>query len=122
MKLLQKVNLAEKFSLFDGHWEPKIAGELNNQHIKLAKLKGEFVWHHHEKEDEFFMVIKGHLVIKLRDEDIELEEGEFCIIPRGVDHMPVAEEEVHVMMFEPKTTVNTGSAESDRTVSNLERI
>ncbi len=119
---MKKVNLAEKFSLFDGHWEPKIAGELNNQHIKLAKLKGKFVWHHHEHEDEFFMVIKGHLTIKLKDEDIELDEGEFCIIPRGLAHMPVADEEVHVMMFEPKSTVNTGSAESDRTVNEPEWI
>ncbi len=122
MKHLKKVNLAEKFSLFDGLWEPKIAGELNNQYVKLAKLKGEFVWHHHENEDEFFMVIKGHLTIKLKDKDIQLDEGEFCIIPRGIEHMPVAEEKVHVMMFEPKSTLNTGSAESDKTVSDLERI
>lgn len=122
MKHLNKVNLAEKFSLFDGYWEPKIAGELNNQHIKLAKLKGEFVWHHHENEDEFFMVIKGHLTIRLKDKNIELDEGEFCIIPKGIEHMPVAVEEVHVMMFEPVSTVNTGSAESDKTVSDLERI
>ncbi len=122
MKHLKKVNLAEKFSLFDGHWEPKIAGELNNQHIKLAKLKGEFVWHHHDHEDEFFMVIKGQLTIKLENETIELDEGEFCIIPRGVEHMPVADKEVHVMMFEPKSTVNTGSAESDRTVNDPEWI
>ena len=119
---MKKVNLAEKFSLFGGHWEPKIAGELNNQYVKLAKLKGEFVWHHHEKEDEFFMVINGHLTIKLRDKDIELDEGEFCIIPRGVEHIPAAEEEVNVLMFEPKSTVNTGSTESDKTISNLERI
>lgn len=119
---MKKVNLTDKFSLFDGYWKPKIAGELNNQYIKLAKLKGEFVWHHHENEDEFFMVIKGHLTIKLKDGDIELDEGEFSIIPRGVEHMPVAEEEVHVMMFEPKSTVNTGSTESDKIVSDLERI
>ena len=119
---MNKVNLADKFSLFDGFWEPKIAGELNNQYVKLAKLKGEFVWHHHEIEDEFFMVIKGHLIIKLRDGDIELNEGEFYIIPKGVEHMPVAENEVHVLMFEPKSTVNTGSADSDKTINNLERI
>jgi len=119
---MNKVNLVNKFSLFDGYWEPKIAGELNNQYVKLAKLKGEFVWHHHENEDEFFMVIKGHLTIKLRDENIELNEGEFYIIPKGMEHMPVAENEVHVLMFEPKSTVNTGSAESDKTISNLERI
>ena len=119
---MSKVNLADKFALFDGFWEPKIAGELNNQYVKLTKLKGEFVWHHHEIEDEFFMVIKGHLTIKLRDGDIELNEGEFYIIPKGVEHMPVAENEVHVLMFEPKSTVNTGSADSDKTISNLERI
>ena len=119
---MSKVNLVDKFSLFQGHWDPKIVGELNNQFIKLAKLKGEFVWHRHEKEDEFFMVIKGHLTIKLREKDIELDEGEFYIIPNGVEYMPVAENEVHVMMFEPKSTVNTGSIESDKTVIDLERI
>ncbi len=119
---MKKVNLNEKFSLFEELWNPKIAGELNNQYVKLAKLKGEFVWHHHEIEDEFFMVVKGCLKIKLRDEDIELSEGEFFIIPKGVEHMPVAENEVHVLMFEPKSTVNTGSAESDKTISEPERI
>jgi len=119
---MDKVNLADKFSLFDGFWEPKIVGELNNQYVKLAKLKGEFVWHQHEIEDEFFMLIKGHLTIKLRDRDIELNEGEFYIIPKGVEHMPVAENEVHVLMFEPKSTVNTGSADSDKTISKLEKI
>jgi mannose-6-phosphate isomerase-like protein (cupin superfamily) len=119
---MEKINLADKFSLFDGFWEPRIAGELNEQYVKLAKLKGEFVWHQHEIEDEFFMVIKGHLTIKLRNEDIELEEGEFFIIPRGVEHMPVAENEVHVLMFEPKSTVNTGSTDSDKTISELELI
>jgi len=119
---MNKVNIAEKFSLFDEHWKPKIAGELNGQFVKLAKLKGEFVWHQHENEDEFFMVIKGHLKIKLRDTVIELDEGEFCIIPRGVEHLPVAEEEVHVMMFEPKETLNTGDANSEKIVVELERI
>jgi len=119
---MNKVNLEEKFSLFDGFWEPKIAGELNNQYVKLAKLKGEFVWHQHEIEDEFFMVIKGHLTIRLRDGDIELNEGEFYIIPKGIEHMPVAKNEVHVLMFEPKSTVNTGNTGSDKTISNPERI
>jgi len=119
---MNKVNLEEKFSLFEGFWEPKIAGELNNQYVKLAKLKGEFVWHHHEIEDEFFMVIKGHLTIKLRDSDIELNEGEFYIIPKGVEHMPVAKNEVHVLMFEPKSTVNTGSTDSDKKISKPGRI
>lgn len=119
---MNKVNLSDKFLLFNGFWEPKIAGELNGQYVKLAKLKGEFVWHQHEIEDEFFMVIKGHLTIKLRDKDIELDEGEFFIIPKGVEHMPVAESEVHVLMFEPKGTVNTGNTASDKTITNLEII
>lgn len=119
---MNKINLAEKFSMFNGHWEPKIIGELNNQHVKIAKLKGEFVWHDHENEDELFMVIKGHLTIKLRDGDVELDEGELYIIPRGVEHMPAAENEVHVLMFEPIGTVNTGDVDSERTVKNVEKI
>ncbi len=119
---MDKINLAEKFSLFNGLWEPKIVGELNNQYVKLAKLKGEFVWHDHENEDELFMVIKGHLTIKLRDGDVELDEGEMYIIPRGVEHMPVAENEVQVLMFEPMGTVNTGAVESERTVKDIEVI
>ncbi len=119
---MNKVNLSEKFSLINKYWDPKVVGELNNQYVKIAKLKGEFVWHHHEQEDELFMVIKGHLTIKLRESKIELNEGEFYIIPKGVEHMPVAEDEVHVLMFEPQTTVNTGNADSDKTISNLEKI
>lgn len=119
---MEKVNLIEKFSLFSNYWEPKIVGELNNQHVKLAKLEGEFVWHQHEYEDELFMVIKGSLTIKLRDKDIELNEGEFFIIPRGVEHLPVAEKEAHVLMFEPKSTVNTGDTESAKTIDSLEII
>jgi len=119
---MSKVNLSDKFSLFEGFWEPKIVGELNDQLVKLAKLKGEFVWHQHEVEDEFFMVIKGHLTIKLRDKDIELDEGEFFIIPKGVEHLPVADNEVHVLMFEPKGTVNTGDTDSEKTITNLETI
>lgn len=119
---MNKVNLSEKFLLVNGYWEPKVVGELNNQYVKLAKLKGEFVWHHHEKEDEFFMVVKGHLTIKLREGDVELNEGEFYIVPKGVEHMPLAEDEVQVLMFEPKSTVNTGNADSDKTISNLEKI
>ncbi len=119
---LKKVNLTEKFSLFNNHWEPKIVGELNEQYVKIAKLKGEFVWHHHENEDELFMVVKGSLIIKLRDADIKLKEGEFFIIPRGIEHMPVAEKEVHVLMFEPKGTVNTGNTESKKTINDLEII
>ncbi len=112
---MEKVNLANKFGLFQEYWSPKIAGELNDSYLKLAKLKGEFVWHHHEAEDELFLVVKGRLVIKLRDRDISLDEGEFVIIPRGVEHCPVAEEEVHVLLLEPKSTVNTGNVQSERT-------
>ena len=112
---MEKANLANKFGLFQEYWSPKIAGELNDSYLKLAKLKGEFVWHHHEAEDELFLVVKGRLVIKLRDRDISLDEGEFVIIPRGVDHCPVAEEEVHVLLLEPKSTVNTGNVENERT-------
>jgi mannose-6-phosphate isomerase-like protein (cupin superfamily) len=119
---MDKVNLAQKFSLFQEYWSPKIAGEINDSHVKLVKLKGEFVWHHHDTEDELFLVVKGRLLIKLRDRDIFLEEGEFIIIPRGVEHLPIAEEEAHVLLLEPKTTLNTGSIRNERTVSDLERI
>lgn len=119
---MEKVNLAQKFSLFDEHWTPKLVGELNGQHVKLAKLKGEFVWHEHEDEDELFMVIKGRLVIRLRERDIPLEEGEFMIVPRGVEHCPVADEEVQVLLFEPISTSHTGNVRSDRTVDKLEMI
>ena len=116
------VNLARKFSLFQDYWSPKIVAELNDSYIKLVKLKGEFVWHQHETEDELFLVVKGRLLIKLRDRDIWLEEGEFTVIPRGVEHLPVAAEEVHVVLLEPKTTVNTGDVQSERTVTDLQRI
>ncbi len=115
--MIQVVDLGEKFSLFHEYWQPKIAGELNDSYVKLAKLKGEFIWHQHETEDELFLVIQGTLVIKLRDGDITLHPGQVAIIPKGVEHMPVADEEVHVLLLEPKTTVNTGSATSDRTVT-----
>jgi mannose-6-phosphate isomerase-like protein (cupin superfamily) len=121
-KTMNKVDLNEKFSLFDEHWQPKIVGELNGQYVKLAKLKGEFVWHQHEDEDELFMVIKGKLKIKLKNKDVNLEEGQFFIIPRGVEHLPVADEEVHVMLFEPQSVLNTGNQKNDRTVENIERI
>ena len=119
---MEKVNLTEKFSKFSDYWSPKIAGELNDSYIKLVKFKGEFVWHHHEQEDELFLVVKGKLLIKLRDRDIWLEEGEFVVIPRGVEHLPIAEEEVHVLLLEPKSTLNTGNIENERTVAGLERI
>ncbi|MEE4254219.1 MAG: cupin domain-containing protein [Desulfuromusa sp.] len=114
------VNLEDKFSQFDGHWQPKIVGELNGQYVKLAKLKGEFVWHQHENEDEMFMVIKGELLIKLRDRDVTLNPGEFFIIPRGVEHIPIAEKEVQVMLFEPKSAVNTGDIQNERTLDTSE--
>jgi len=119
---MAKVNLAQKFSLFDEYWSPRIAGELNDSYVKLAKLKGEFVWHHHEAEDELFLVVKGRLLIRLRDRDIHLEEGEFVIIPKGVEHLPVAEEEAHVLLLEPKSTLNTGNVQNERTVADLKRI
>lgn len=119
---IEKVNLAQKFGLFSDHWSPKVVGELNDSEVKLAKLKGEFIWHHHEHEDELFLVLKGVLTIKLRDRDIVLEPGEFAIIPRGVEHKPVAAEEVHVLLLEPKGTLNTGNVTGDRTVANPEKI
>jgi mannose-6-phosphate isomerase-like protein (cupin superfamily) len=119
---MDKVNLAQKFSMFNDYWSPKIVGELNDSHVKLVKFKGEFVWHHHETEDELFLVVKGNLLIKLRDQDIFLEEGEFVIIPRGVEHLPVAEQEAYVLLLEQKTTLNTGNIDNERTITNLESI
>ncbi|WP_028580896.1 cupin domain-containing protein [Desulfogranum japonicum] len=119
---MQKVDVSEKLSLFNEYWKPKIVGELNGQYVKLAKLKGEFLWHQHKNEDEMFMIIKGKLTIKLKHQDITLEEGQFFIIPRGVEHLPVAEEEVHVMLFEPQSALNTGNETNERTVEILERI
>ena len=119
---MEKVNLASKFSLFQDHWSPKIVGEINDAYVKLVKLQGEFVWHHHENEDELFLVVKGTLLMKLRDRELRLEDGEMVIIPRGVEHLPVAEEEVHVLLLEPKTTLNTGNVKGERTVEVLQRI
>ncbi len=117
------INLAESFARFDDYWSPKIVAELNGQHVKLAKLRGEFIWHSHEREDELFLVVKGSLTIKLRDEeDVVLHEGEFFVVPRGVEHLPVAEEEAHVLLFEPASTLNTGNIENDRTVREMERL
>lgn len=116
------VNLAEKFSRFSDHWSPRIAGELNENYIKLVKVKGEFVWHQHEHEDELFLVVKGRLLIRLRDRDLWLGEGEFVVIPKGVEHCPVAEEEVHMLLLEPKTTVNTGDVTNERTVTEEQWI
>ena len=119
---MQKVNLHEKFGLFNEQWKPKIVGALNGQHVKLVKLKGEFIWHHHETEDELFLVSKGKLCLKLRDRDVWLGEGEFFIVPKGVEHKPVAEEEVHVVLFEPASTLNTGDQRNERTVEKLDWI
>jgi predicted GIY-YIG superfamily endonuclease/mannose-6-phosphate isomerase-like protein (cupin superfamily) len=115
---MDKVNIAQKFDLFNEHWQPKIVGELNDSYVKLARLQGEFVWHKHDIEDELFLVIKGKLTIKLRDGDLTLNEGEFVIIPRGVEHCPYAEDEVQVMLLEQKSTVNTGDVQSERTVES----
>lgn len=114
--MIQTINLKDKLTHVTEYWHPGIEGELNDSHLKLAKLMGEFMWHHHETEDELFLVVSGHLVIKLRDGDVHINEGEFAIIPHGVEHKPVAEEEVHVLLMEPKSTRNTGTEENDRTV------
>jgi|SRR6478609_1442144 len=119
---MEKINLDQKLSLFSDHWNPRIIGELNGQHVKLAKLKGEFVWHHHEHEDELFYVVKGILKIEFRDKIVELKPGEMIIVPRGVEHKPVAEEEVHVMLFEPASTLNTGNVENERTRKKLQQL
>jgi mannose-6-phosphate isomerase-like protein (cupin superfamily) len=115
---IQPVNIAEKFTRIDEFWSPRIAGELNDSYVKLARIKGEFLWHHHENEDELFLVIKGRLLMKLRDGDRWVNEGEFIVIPRGVEHMPVAAEECHILLLEPKTTVNTGNVRSERTTGD----
>jgi mannose-6-phosphate isomerase-like protein (cupin superfamily) len=122
MPQLEKVNLAQKFSLFSAHYQPKIVGELNGQLVKLVKFKGDFTWHHHEHEDEMFLVVKGSFVMKLRDGDVTIREGEFFIVPKGVEHCPTAADEVQVMLFEPATTLNTGNVTNERTQPELQRI
>lgn len=119
---MEKVNIAEKLSLFSDHWHPRIAGELNGQHVKLVKFQGEFVWHQHEQEDELFYVIDGEFSMEFRDRTVHLQKGEFLIVPRGVEHRPVAEKEVAVMLFEPATTINTGNTEGELTRHTLENI
>ena len=116
---MQKINLAEKFSLFSETWSPRIVAALNGQHVKLAKIEGEFDWHHHENEDELFLVVKGSMSIKLRDRDVELSEGEFFVVPRGVEHTPVAAQEAHILLFEPAGTLNTGNRRTVRTKEDL---
>ena len=118
----KKVNLADKFSRFTDCWNPRIVGEVNDCHVKVAKFNGEFMWHHHENEDELFFVTKGRLLMKLRDGDVVVEPGEFLIVPRGVEHCPVAEQETHVVLIEPRTTLNTGNLRNERTVAEPERI
>ena len=119
---MEKINLAEKFNLVRQYWSPKIIGELNDSYVKAVKLKGEFIWHHNDQEDELFLVVKGSLRIRFRDRDVRLEEGEFLIVPKGVDHLPIAEQEAHIVLLEPKTTLNTGNVTNERTVAELERI
>ena len=119
---VEKVNIADKFKKITEYWKPYIAGELNGQLVKLDKLKGEFVWHHHEHEDELFLVVKGRFRMELRDRHIWLEEGEFLVVPRGVEHRPVADEEAWIVLFEPATTLNTGNVQNERTLHELERV
>jgi mannose-6-phosphate isomerase-like protein (cupin superfamily) len=116
------VNLNEKLSRVKEYWSPKIVGEVNDSYVKIVKFKNEFVWHHHENEDEMFLVLQGRMRMKFRDRDVIVSPGEFIIVPKGVEHMPVAEQEVHVMLFEPKTTLNTGNVRNERTLATLERL
>lgn len=119
---MEKINLLQKFDLINEYWSPKIVGDLNGQQVKLAKLKGEFVWHHHEHEDEAFFVMKGSFRMEFREKTVELNEGEMIVVPRGVEHKPVADKEVWVMLFEPATTLNTGNVVNERTKAELEKI
>lgn len=119
---MEKVNIQDKLSQFSDYWNPRIVGELNNQHVKLVKFQGEFVWHKHDHEDELFYVVEGEFNMEFRDKKVTLKQGEFLIVPRGVEHRPVAEKEVSIMLFEPNTTLNTGDASSELTRLELERI
>jgi mannose-6-phosphate isomerase-like protein (cupin superfamily) len=119
---MHKISIAEKFSKISEYWKPYIAAELNGQHVKLDKLKGEFVFHHHEHEDEMFLVVKGRFRMEFLDHHESIEEGEFIVVPRGVEHKPVAEEECWILLFEPATTLNTGNVENERTIHELERV
>ena len=120
--MVKKINIDQKLSLFNDHWNPRIIGELNKQHIKLAKIKGEFIWHKHDEEDEMFLVLKGTLKIEFRDRTETIRENEIIIVPKGVEHKPIAEEEVSIMLFEPATTINTGDLNNERTRKNLESL
>ena len=119
---LEKVNIEEKLALFDEQWKPKIVGELNGQHVKLVKFLGEFVWHHHDEEDELFLVVKGRFRMEFLGQKVWVEEGDFIVVRRGVEHRPVAEEEAHVLLFEPASTLNTGNVRGEMTVAELDRI
>lgn len=122
MDNVEKVDIAQKLSLFDEHWSPKIVGELNGQLVKVVKFSGEFVWHHHDEEDEMFLVVDGRFRMEFRDGEVWIERGEFIVVPRGVEHRPVAEEEASVMLFEPASTLNTGNVTGEMTVAELDRI
>jgi mannose-6-phosphate isomerase-like protein (cupin superfamily) len=119
---MSKINIAEKFSRFHEHWSPRLVAQVNDTDVKLVKLRGEFVWHHHDQQDELFLVIKGRLLVQFRDREEWIEEGEFIVVPHGVEHRPVAPEEVHLMLIEPRGTVNTGNVVNERTVATLETI
>lgn len=119
---MEKVNLAQEFSQFQKQWSPKIAAELNGQYVKLVKFTGEFVWHHHDAEDELFLVVKGKMIMHFRERSVPVEEGEFIVVPRGVEHKPEAVGEAHVVLFEPKSTLNTGNVRNERTLEELEWV
>ena len=119
---MQTINLKDKFSLFSDYCNPRVIGEVNDCQVKAVKLKGEFIWHHHDNEDELFLVVKGTLRMKFRDREAVVGEGEFVIVPRGLEHCPVADEEVHIVLIEPKSTRNTGNLTNERTVVQLEHI
>lgn len=122
LSVMDKVIISDKFAQFDDHYNPRIIGELNGQHVKAVKLMGEFIWHHHENEDELFLVIKGKLRMEFREKTVELNPGEFIIVPRGIEHKPVAEDEVHILLFEPDSTVNTGNVKNRRTRQKLDKL
>ena len=119
---MKTINIAQKFSQFDEHWSPKILGEINDSYVKAVRFQGEFVWHHHDNEDEMFLVVQGRMRMKFRDHEEVVSPGEFIIVPRGMEHLPIADEETQVLLFEPKSTLNTGNVTNERTLPQLERI